>query len=100
MVLDGLKWLGNWLYKIGMWLWKALTWLFEQIVYYGGILIGLLIIAVAIGLFIGPIYALVKIMGAFLMMAQGDYEKAAAQISGIVATGKSVVARLRPGGGT
>jgi hypothetical protein len=96
-VLDGLEWLGAWLYKIGMMIWKALTWFVDQMIYYGSILIGLLVIAVAIALFVGPIYALIKIMGAFLMMAQGDYDKAAAQLSGLVATGKGLVDKVRGG---
>ncbi len=96
-VLDGLEWLGAWLYKIGMMIWKALTWFIDQAIYYGSILIGLLVIAVAIALFIGPIYALVKIMGAFLMMAQGDYDKAAAQLSGLVAQGRSAASTLTGG---
>lgn len=97
MVIDAIQGLGNWLYKLGMWLWKALTWLVDQIVYYGSILIGLLIIAVAIALFVGPIYAEIKIMGAFLMIAKGDYEKAAAQLSGLVAQGRSAVSTVTGG---
>jgi hypothetical protein len=96
-VLDGLEWLGEWLYKIGMFIWKALTWLLDQAIYYGSILIGLLVIAVAIALFIGPLYAMIKIMGAFLMMAQGDYDKAAAQLSGLVAQGRSAASTLTGG---
>jgi hypothetical protein len=96
-VLDGLSWLGNWIWKLGEYIWKALTWFVDQIVYYGSILIGLLIIAVAFGLFIVPIYALIKIMGAFLLMAQGEYEKAAAQISGLVAQGRSAAGTVTGG---
>lgn len=96
-VIDGLKWLGNWLWKIGQMIWAALTWLVDQAVYYGSILIGLLVIAVAIALFVGPIYALIKIMGAFLMMAQGDYDKAAAQLSGLYGQGRSAVSTATGG---
>lgn len=92
-ILDGLNWLGNWLWKIGQMILKALTWFVDQAIYYGSILIGLLIIGVAIALFVTPIYALIKIMGAFLLMAQGDYEKAAAQLSGLVSQGRNVVSK-------
>jgi hypothetical protein len=96
-IIDGLTWLGNWLWKIGQAIWKALTWFVDQLIYYGAILIGLLIIAVAIALFIGPLYALIKIMGAFLMMAKGDYEKAAAQLSGLAQQGRSAASTLTGG---
>ncbi|MEM0344091.1 MAG: hypothetical protein QXU73_07605 [Thermoplasmata archaeon] len=93
MIIDGLEWLGNWVYKVGMAIWKALTWLVDQVVYYGAILLGLLIIAVAVALFVGPIYAEIKILGAFLMMAQGDYDKAAAQLGGLISQGRELVRR-------
>jgi hypothetical protein len=92
-IIDGLTWLGNWLWKIGQWIWKALTWLVDQVVYYGAILLGLLIIGVAVLLFVGPLYAEIKILGAFLMMARGEYEKAAAQLSGLVSQAKGLVGR-------
>jgi hypothetical protein len=96
-LLDGLEWLGNWIWKLGEYIWKALTWFVDQAIYYGSILIGLLIIGVAIALFIGPIYAIIKIWGAFLLMAQGEYEKAAAQLSGVIQQGKSAVSTVTGG---
>lgn len=93
MIIDGLTWLGTWLWKIGMAIWQAVTWFIDQVIYYGSIILGLLIILVAMVIFIVPIYFEIKILGAFLAMAQGDYEKASAQLAGVVSAGKSMVGR-------
>lgn len=93
MIIDGLEWLGNWLWKIGAWIWEALTWLVEQIVYYGSIILGLLIILVAIFIFVVPVYFEIKILGAFLAMAQGDYREAAAQLGSVVSAGRTMMGR-------
>ena len=92
-VLDGLEWLGEWLYKIGLAIWKALTWFVDQLVYYGTYLIGLLIIAASIMVFVLPIYFEMRILSAFLAMAEGDLKAAAAQLGGVVSTAKSLVGR-------
>lgn len=93
MIIDALTWLGTWLWKIAMAIWEAVTWIFDQIVYYGSILIGLLIVLVAIIIVVVPIFYEIKILGAFLAMAQGDYEKASAQLAGVVTSAKSLVGR-------
>ena len=78
LIIDGLKWLGNWLWKIGQMLWKALTWLVDQLIYYGGVLIGLLLVGVAIALFMLPIHMEIKMLNGILYLVKGDPERASA----------------------
>jgi len=84
-ILDALVGLGNWLYKLGMMIWKALTWLVDKIIYYGAILIGMLMIAVALAIFITPLYMEIKILGAIHYMVLGDMERASASMGGALA---------------
>jgi hypothetical protein len=92
-IIDVILDIGTWLWNVAMKIWDALTWLAEKIVYYGSIILGLLIILVAMFIFIVPVYFEIKILGAFLAMANGDYEKASAQLAGVVSAGKSMIGR-------
>jgi len=76
MVIDAIQALGNWLYKLGMWIWKALTWLVDQIVYYGSIILGLLMVGGAMALLVLPLTWEMKILGAFEALVRGDVERA------------------------
>lgn len=96
-VLDGLEWLGNWLWKIGMAIWKALTWFVDQLVYYGSILVGLLIIGVAIALFVLPIKWELEILGAFESLARGDVERAKKQFGETASSMRGVGSKLTGG---
>jgi len=68
-----------------MMIWKALTWLVDKIIYYGAILIGMLMIAVALAIFITPLYMEIKILGAIHYMVLGDMERASASMGGALA---------------
>ena len=85
MIIDAIQGLGNWLYKLGMMIWKALQWLVDKIIYYGAILIGMLMIAVALAIFITPLYMEIKILGAIHYMVLGDMERASASMGGALA---------------
>ena len=76
MLTDGLTWLGDWLYKIGMAIWKALTWFVDQLIYYGSLLIGMLMIVVALAIVIIPVYMTMNIMGGILLLVKGDMKGA------------------------
>ena len=78
MMIDGLSWLGDWLYKIGMAIWEALTWFVDQLVYYGSLLIGMLMIVVALLIVIIPVYMTMNIMGGILLLVKGDMKGAGA----------------------
>jgi len=85
MIIDAIQGIGNWLYKLGMMIWKALQWLVDKIIYYGAILIGMLMIAVALAIFITPLYMEIKILGAIHYMVLGDMERASASMGGALA---------------
>lgn len=87
LVIDGLKWLGNWLYKIGMAIWKALTWLVDQAIYFGGQLIALLIYGAAVIVPIFIITMVTKLMSMFYKIAKGDMTGAANEGREIVHSG-------------
>ncbi len=69
--------IGQFLWSIGEWIWHALTWLADAIIQYGTILIGLLVVGVAMALYFYPLQFVIKILGSFLLMAQGRLEAAA-----------------------
>ena len=98
MIIDGLSWLGNWLWKIGQFIWKALTWFVDQLVYFGAILIGMLMVVVALLIFIFPLYMEVKILGAIYYLVQGDVARASSALEGAVAPIKSAGKMIGRGG--
>ena len=98
MIIDGLTWLGNWLWKIGQFIWKALTWFVDQLVYFGAILIGMLMVVVALLIFIFPLYMEVKILGAIYYLVQGDVARASSALEGAVAPIKSAGKMIGRGG--
>lgn len=92
---DILSGIGSFLWSIGEYIWDALSWLAEQIIEYGAILLGLLVIGVALVLFFAPIYAQLKLWGIVWSMAQGKIEKAVSQAQGLANTASSVAGRLK-----
>jgi len=93
MVIDGLSWLGNWLYKIAMEVWKALTWFVDQIIYYGAILLGMLIVAVAIFIFGYALQIQLSFWKMILALVDGDLEKAEKQAGKLTGTIKGMAGR-------
>jgi hypothetical protein len=85
-VLDGLQWLGNWLYKIGLAIWKVLTWFIDQLIDYGSQLIALIIYALAVLIPIIIITTATKLMSVFLKIAKGDLAGAASEGRQLVST--------------
>lgn len=80
-IWDTLIDVGEFLWSVGEALYDAITWVVDAINDYLPILLGLLIIAVALGLFFIPIYAQLKLWGIAWRLAEGDLQKAAAQAS-------------------
>ena len=81
VIWDTLISVGEFLWSVGEALYDAITWVVDAINDYLPILLGLLIIAVALGLFFIPIYAQLKLWGIAWRLAEGDLQKAAAQAS-------------------
>lgn len=82
-VFDALKALGNFLWSIGEYIWDAIEWLAEQIVQYGAVLLGLIIIAVALMLFFYPIKWQLGFWDMVWAMASGDWKGAAKAANGL-----------------
>lgn len=78
-----LKSIGDFINSIGEMIWDALVWLAEQIVEYGSILLGLLIIAVALMLFFYPVKWQLGFWGMVWAMAEGDWKGAAKAAQGL-----------------
>ncbi len=95
LIWDSLKALGNFLWSIGEYIYDALTWLADQIMEYGAVLLGLLIIGVALALFFIPIYAQLKLWGIVWSMAQGKFEKAAAQAQDLASAASSAAGKVK-----
>jgi len=85
-VLDGLSWLGNWLWKLGMWISKALTWFIDRLVDFGGQLLALVIYGLAVMIPLLIITMTTKLMSVFYKLAKGDLEGAAAEGKSLVHT--------------
>lgn len=85
-VLDGLNWLGQWLWKLGEWIWKALTWFIDRLVDFGSQLIALIIYGLAVLIPVLIITMTTKLMSMFYKIAKGDLEGAASEGRGIVST--------------
>ena len=75
--LDFLRAVGSFIWSIGEWIYDFLTMAFDVLIEYGAIILGLLIVAVAMALFFFPLLFVIRIMTAFLLMAQGKFEAAA-----------------------
>lgn len=75
-VLDGLEWLGKWLWKIGMMIWKALTWFIDRLVYFGSELIAMLIYFGAVILPVFIILITMKLMSILYRLAKADLKGA------------------------
>lgn len=95
LIIDGLKWLGNWLYKIGMAIWKALTWLVDQAIYFGGQLIAIVIYAMAVLVPVVIITMATKLFSMFFKIAKGDLEGATAEGKAMVSTVSGAVDKVR-----
>lgn len=78
-----LKGIGDFLESIGEMIWHALEWLAEQIIEYGSILLGLIIIAVALMLFFYPIKWQLGFWDMVWAMASGDWKGAAKAANGL-----------------
>ena len=85
-VLDGLSWLGNWLWKLGMWISKALTWFIDRLVDFGSQLLALVIYGLAVMIPLLIITMTTKLMSVFYKLAKGDLEGAAAEGKSLVHT--------------
>jgi hypothetical protein len=85
-VLDGLSWLGNWLYKIGLAIWKALTWFVDRLFDFGSQLIALIIYGLAVLIPVTVITMTTKLMSMFYKIAKGDLEGAASEGRSLVST--------------
>lgn len=94
-IWDVLVGIGEFLWAVGEMIWEALEWLAEQIVEYGAILLGLLIIGVALMLFFIPIYAQLKLWGIVWSMAQGKFEKAAAQAQDLASAASGAAGKVK-----
>jgi hypothetical protein len=94
-IWDGLCAIGEFLWSIGEGIWDAITWFVDAVIEYGAVLLGLLIIAVALGIFFMAIFVQLKLWGITWRMAEGDLQKAAAQAQGLASQGQSVVGKLR-----
>ena len=85
-VLDGLSWLGNWLWKLGQWIWKALTWFIDRLVDFGSQLLALIIYGLAVMIPIFIITMTTKLMSMFYKISKGDLEGAASEGKALVST--------------
>jgi len=94
-VKQALEAIGNFLLMIGEAIYGAIMWLADAISEYGAVLLGLLIIAVALGIFFMAIFVQLKLWGITWRMAEGDLQKAAAQAQGLASHGQGVVGKLR-----
>ena len=82
-VQDGLNWawdqlqaFGQWLYKIGQDIIGAIQWLIDTLVYYGSIILGILILILAFVVLFLPIWVTAKISQIIVHAAQGRTDKA------------------------
>ena len=90
-----LKGIGDFLIAIGEMIWHALEWLAEQIIEYGSILLALLIVGIALLLFFTPIYAQLKLWGIAWSLAEGKFQKAAAQAQDLADTASSAAGKIK-----
>lgn len=95
MIWDTLMTIGEWLWSIGEALYDAITWIVDAITDYLPVLLGLLIIAVALGLFFIPIYAQLKLWGIIWTLSEGKVQEAAAQAADLAAQGQSAVGKIK-----
>ena len=79
MVIDGLLWLGNWLWKIATGIWKAVTWFIDALLNAGSNLLAIIIYAAAIILPIVVLTVVTKLMSVFAHIAEGDFAAAAGE---------------------
>jgi hypothetical protein len=80
---------------VGEAIYAALSWLADAIAEYGSIILGILASAIIIVLFIGCVYATLRLWGIFLRMSRGDVEGASAEAREVVGAASGIVGRLR-----
>lgn len=97
-IRDGLQTIGDWLWKVGQAIVTVLRWVIETIVYYGSIILGILLFILAFVVLFVPMWATLKIAMAFRKALFGDIDGAAGELKGIVSAAASVSKRI-PGGG-
>lgn len=93
-IWDVLVGIGEFLWAVGEWIWEALEWLAEQIIEYGAILLGLLIIGVILMIFFVAIYAQLKLWGIVWSLAEGDLKSASAQAQDLASTASSAAGKI------
>jgi len=93
MIIDGLNWLGEWIWKIASWIWDALVWLADQLIYYGAILLGMLLVAVAIFIFGFALQIQITFWKMILALVDGDLEKVEKQAGKLTGTIKGMAGR-------
>lgn len=94
-IREALEGVGKFIISIGEAFYDGLKWLADAIQEYIPILLGLLIIAVALGLFFGPIFVQLKLWGIAWRMAEGDVQAAAAQAQDLASQASGVMSKLR-----
>lgn len=99
---DGLNWawdklqgFGQWLWKVGQRIYGAISWFVEQLIYYGSIILGMLILILAFIVLFTPMYFTVKVAVATRKAMLGDFQGATEELKGAAATAGKLV-RRRP----
>jgi hypothetical protein len=91
MIIDGLKWLGNWLVKIGEAIWKTLTWLWDVLAAHGDAILAMLIYALAVVIPVAIIWVTIKFMSMIEHISRGDLRGAAKEGSEIVSAPRRII---------
>jgi hypothetical protein len=84
MIIDGLIWLGNWLWKVASFIWKVLTWVIDQLIDYGSQILAILIYGLAVIVPVTIMTMFTKLMSVFYKIAKGDLTGAAAEAKEMV----------------
>jgi hypothetical protein len=105
-IQDGLNWAWDKLVGFGQWIWKigqsivgAIKWFVEQLVYYGSIILGILLFILAFVVLFVPMWATLKIAMAFRKAVFGDIEGATGEIKGMVNTAQGAFKKIPGVGG-
>lgn len=84
MIIDGLKWLGNWIWKIASAIYKALTWFVDRLVFYGSEVMAMIIYALAVIIPVGIIMITTKLMHIMENIARGRVAEAGKEAEALV----------------
>lgn len=94
-IRNALKGIGEFVISIGQAFYDGVKWVVDAVGEYLPILLGLLIIAVALALFFGPIFVQLKLWGVAWRMAEGDVQAAAAQAQDLAGQASGIVSKFR-----